>query len=412
MSRRPSALAPLALAIACLSRPVLATNGMNLEGFGPLGMSMGGAAMAYDSGLAAMMNNPATLGLAPEGDQMALALHYLGPDVVTGADASGGDAYYMPALGWGRRQGALTWGVGLFAQGGMGTEYGPGSAMAMGTGQPVRSELGVGRLILPVAYQAAPGLVLGATLDYVWAGLDMRAAMPDGGGGVMRVDFSDTSDFTGKAKGQGFAGKLGLLWQASPSLNVGLTYHSKTALDDLETSSRGATVSGGVLFAGPGKVTIHDFEWPETYAVGIAWQATPRLMLAADIKRIGWSQDMKDFKLAFTPAGGVEIPLTMAQNWSDQTVYALGLQYRPSDRLGLRAGLNYGRNPVPDSTLNPLFPATVEWHYTAGFDYRVSDRGCVAMALSYAPEVSNVNGMGMTIRHSQLSAMVGYNHHF
>ena len=30
------------------------------------------------------------------------------------------------------------------------------------------------------------------------------------------------------------------------------------------------------------------------------------------------------------------------------------------------AGWNYGENPVPDATLNPLFPATVERHYTAG----------------------------------------------
>lgn len=399
----------LAVALSCLALPAHATNGMNLEGFGPLGMSLGGASMAYDSGLAAMMNNPATLGLAPEGDQMALALHFLGPDVaVQGMAESGGDAYYMPALGWGRRTGKLVWGVGLFAQGGMGTEYGADSPLAMGTGEPVRSELGVGRLILPLAYELSPALIAGATLDYVWAGLDMKAAMPDGGGGVMRVDFSDDNDFTGRAKGQGFAGKLGLLYKVTPTFNVGLTYHSKTALSDLETKANGATVTG----MGTGKVTIHDFEWPETYAVGVAWQASPKLMLVADVKHIGWSDDMKDFKLAFTPDGGSEVPLTMAQNWDDQVVYAIGVQYRVNDRLGLRAGFNHGKNPVPDATLNPLFPATVERHYTAGFDYRVSDQGCIAVALSYAPEVANTNGSGMTITHGQLSGMVGYNHHF
>lgn len=396
---------PLAVALSLAAATAHATNGMNLEGFGPIGLSMGGASMAYDSGLAAMMNNPATLGLAPEGDQLALALHFLGPDVaVQGLAESGGDAYYMPALGWGRKAGRLTWGVGMFAQGGMGTEYPADSPLAMGTGQPVRSELGVGRVILPVAYEFSPRLIAGATLDYVWAGLDMRAAFAPGG---PRIDFSDDNDFTGRAKGTGFAGKLGLLYKLSPSLNLGLTYHSKTALSDLETKDNGATFAGMT-----GKATIHDFEWPETYAVGLAWQADPKLMLAVDVKYIGWSDDMKDFKLAFTPAGGSEIPLTMAQNWDDQVVYALGLQYRPNDKLGLRVGFNYGRNPVPDATLNPLFPAIVERHYTAGFDYRVSDQGCIAVAVAYAPEVSNTNGSGMTIRHSQLSGMVGYNHQF
>ena len=44
---------------------VWATNGMNLEGYGPIATGMGGASMAYDNGTAAMMNNPATLQLYP-----------------------------------------------------------------------------------------------------------------------------------------------------------------------------------------------------------------------------------------------------------------------------------------------------------------------------------------------------------
>lgn len=403
MKHHPARTAlPLAAALSLAAFSAHATNGMNLEGFGPIGLSMGGASMAYDSGMAAMMNNPATLALGGEGDQLALALHYLGPDVKAAGAQSGGDAYFMPAIGWSRKTGKLVYGIGTFAQGGMGTEYAADSPLAQGTGQPVRSELGVGRLIVPVAYEAAPNLLVGATLDFVWAGLDMRAAFAPGG---PRIDFSDDNDFTGRAKGSGFAGKLGLLYKVSPTFNVGLTYHSKTALSDLETKDNGATFAGMT-----GKATIHNFEWPETYAVGIAWQASPKLMLAADVKHIGWSSDMKDFELAFTPDGGSEVPLTMAQNWHDQVVYALGVQYRVNDRVGVRAGVNYGKNPVPDATLNPLFPATVEWHYTAGFDYRVSQKGSVALAVSYAPEVSNTNGM--TITHSQLSGMVGYNHQF
>ena len=71
-----------------------------------------------------------------------------------------------------------------------------------------------------------------------------------------------------------------------------------------------------------------------------------------------------------------------------------------------------GQNPVPDQWLNPLFPATVERHYTAGFDYRLGGNSCIAAALSYAPEVSDTTPQGMTISHSQVSAMVGYNHSF
>ncbi len=420
--RNPRKLAALALSGWAITAH--ATNGMNLEGYGPLGMSMGGASMAYDSGLAAMMNNPATLALTSQGTQMALALHHLGPDVtVQGVANSGGDSYFMPAVGVGRKEGALSYGVGLFAQGGMGTEYGTASPFSMGTGQDVRSELGVGRLIFPVAYEVTPNFSVGASLDFVWAMLDVgmvatrdqvngMSGQEIGAGNVAAIHFSDGSDFTGKAKGTGWAGKLGLTYKASPTLTFGAAYHSKTNLNDLKTSDNGASMSiynggGGLVNATTGKMTVIDFQWPETYAVGLAWQATPKWMLATDVRRINWAGAMQNFRMSYSG-----ITFTMPQQWRNQNVYSLGVQYRPNERLGLRVGYNYGKNPVPDAWLHPLFPATVERHYTAGIDYRLNDKGCVAFAVSYAPESSNVTGTALTVTHGQLSAMVGYNHHF
>lgn len=60
---------------------IWATNGMNLEGYGPIATGMGGASMAYDNGTAAMMNNPATLTLLMQGWRLDVALGMLGPDV-------------------------------------------------------------------------------------------------------------------------------------------------------------------------------------------------------------------------------------------------------------------------------------------------------------------------------------------
>ncbi|MDO8958316.1 MAG: hypothetical protein Q7U85_01135, partial [Rhodocyclaceae bacterium] len=126
------------LAIAGLSTSAFATNGMNMEGYGPIATGMGGASMAYDNGPGAMMGNPATLGLMAQGSGIGVALGFLGPDVgvthpMAGSIGSGGDAYYMPAIGYVRKEGKLTYGVGMYSQGGMGTEYGATSFMAAGT---------------------------------------------------------------------------------------------------------------------------------------------------------------------------------------------------------------------------------------------------------------------------------------
>jgi len=51
------------LLAAATALPLAATNGMNMEGYGPIATAMGGASMAYDNGTAGLINNPATLGI-------------------------------------------------------------------------------------------------------------------------------------------------------------------------------------------------------------------------------------------------------------------------------------------------------------------------------------------------------------
>lgn len=426
----------LALAIAALGfiSGAHATNGMNLEGYGPIAAAMGGTSMAYDNGTAAVMNNPATLGLAAEGSRLDVAVGMLGPNVnVVGGQSSGGDSYFMPALGWANKKDKLTYGLALFAQGGMGTEYTAGL-----DGLPERSELGVGRFIIPVAYNVNPDLVIGGSVDYVWAMLDLRMAMPLGNLGapapgtmaslitvppagalaaalgglvpadIVRLDFSDSSDYTGKAKGSGFAGKLGFTYKASPTVTIGGTYHSKTALGDLETSTAGTgfVVNGAMAMAG--KITVHDFQWPETYGLGVSVQATPSLMLAADVKRIGWQDVMRNFTMTFAAAGD-SVTFALPQNWDDQTVLQLGGAYKFNDKLTLRAGASFSDNPIPDATMHYLFPAIEKNHYTVGFGYAFDKTSDINFSLQHAPKVSQTNStFGYTVSHSQTSWQLMY----
>src|SRR3990167_10720769 len=344
-------LTPIAaLCLAPLS--VLATNGMNMEGYGPISTGMGGAAQAFDHGTAAMAQNPATLALMAPGSRFDGAIGLLGPRVsstMAGMPTaeSDGKAYAMPAFGYAKRVGALTYGFGIFAQGDMGTDYSESTFLAGGSGQPVRSELGVGRVLLPVAYQVTPDLAVGATLDFMWAGLDLRMAMPGsqlgslvtGASGSLagmlaplrsapwtRIDFSNSSDFTGAAKSTGWAGKLGAVYKLTPAFSMGASYQFESSLGDMKTGATGASLSATGGFLDQGRITVVDFQWPATTAVGLAWQATPALLLAADVKRLDWASVMKDFKLRYDSAGtsmpGVSgsVSFALPQNWQAQTV--------------------------------------------------------------------------------------------
>lgn len=447
-------LLALAVAAACgAPMAAYATNGMNLEGYGPIATGMGGASMAYDNGTAAMANNVATLGLMDEGSRFDIALGSLSPDITSAAYAqkSKATSFLMPAMGWAKKSGQLTYGAGVFAQGGMGTEY--NVTLPDGSAGKDRSEVGVGRFIVPLVYNVNEALTVGGSLDFVWATMDLQmtapaamlgpmvtggtfaaampsmihAGTPDAAG---RFDFSDNNDFCGKAQGNGFAAKLGMTYKVSPALTFGFNYHGKTSMSDLETGTSGATLtfynvdvdpSPGITIADvalSGKVKVKNFQWPETFALGMAFQASDALMVVADVKQIQWSGVMKDFKMTFIadgnngPMSGGTLDVTMPQEWKDQTVLQIGAAYKFNAALTGRVGLNMASNPVPDTYVNPLFPAIVKDHLTLGFGYDFNQAQAVNFSYTYAPEVKVNNPTTGEIKHSQTNWQLMYSHRF
>ncbi|MHB0983780.1 MAG: OmpP1/FadL family transporter [Thiobacillus sp.] len=361
----------------------MATNGMVMEGYGPIAAGMGGAAMAYDNGTAALANNPATLGLMAEGSRLDVMLGFVGPDLETsmGMGKSEADAFYMPAIGYVKKRGNLVYGAGIYGQGGMGTEYANGDM----------AQVGVGRVIFPLAYSVSPRFNIGGSVDVVWAGMDLVADLNPFNPGK-EIDFRDDSDFTGAAKGYSVAAKLGFTYRLNDALTLGGVYQTAANLPDLKDDDY--------------KVT--GFDMPAMLGLGLAWQASERLMVAADVKDVMWGSSMNT--VTIYQNGMVVAPFQ--QDWDDQIVLSLGLAYRFSDAFTGRVGYNHGKNPIPDAFVNYLWPAIMEDHYTAGFGYAFNKQSALNFGLSYVPEVSVTAGSGMAIDHSQINWQLMYSHTF
>ena len=113
LSKNLFALTPLCALLAAGSAH--ATNGMLMEGYGPISTGMGGASQAYDHGTAAMAQNPATLALGSGESRLDIAIGFLGPKVTSSMPGmpeapSGGTSYMMPAVGYTARSGRRgTW---------------------------------------------------------------------------------------------------------------------------------------------------------------------------------------------------------------------------------------------------------------------------------------------------------------
>jgi long-chain fatty acid transport protein len=431
-----------------------ATNGMALSGYGPIAMAMGGAAVAYDSGNSGAINNPATLALMPQGARFEVDVNMMHVDAETwmsgvGSASSEAEWFAMPSISYIVKSGRVSYGLGVFSQGGMGANYGKKSFLSADpvsgepTGLPDESEVMIGRLILPWALEVNDRLSIGASFDAVYGRMTMKqlvsrqglfdmvlpgrqtlgvatfdlAAIVGLGPTALRLAGANYAHFDlDKLDGWGVGGQVGLVFRASDTLAFGASYQFETHLEDLEADDASIHAGRGSNFVGiPGSAAIEDFQWPATIKVGAAWQATERLLLVADIKHYRWSDVLDSLKIRFEPDTGGTINIEMYQEWDDQTVFSIGGEYRLTPRVRLRAGFNYGKDPVPENYLQHLAEAITEKHLMLGAGVRVGKRGQFDLAYVHAFEAEETNTnplIGLTSSMSQDSVNLSYSHRF
>jgi long-chain fatty acid transport protein len=383
----------LAFAAMAAAFPSIASNGLTLIGTGTESVGMGGADVAVARDTTALSTNPAGLsqlaGWAHDGFfSMAFATD------VAHADQFGNDkrvANWAVGIAGGglskQIEGTgLTLGMGLFAQAGAGNVYNNLNTPFGGT-DTLRAQFGVLKFTPGLAWQASEQLAVGTALNIHYASLKQRV-------------FPNVSVINSTSSAQTFFGteienasslqvgaKLGALYKPTPMLSFGFTYSPQVKLP-FDNGELVANFSA----LGLGTVTYRDVQLrglalPEEIAGGFAWQATPSLLLAVDLMWSNYSRALRTQTLTASnpnnPLAPPTITSTAALDWRNQTVIAAGLAYTPDDATRLYGGVNYGRNPIPSDTLNPLLAVIGELHFTAGFARRLSDLWSVSAALEY-----------------------------
>lgn len=367
--RAPLPAALIALA-ALTASPCLAGNGLNLIGIGGESVFMGGADLAVARDSTALNSNPAGLA-AQRGRRLDLyGTSAWGYDIRhrdgLGNDAANRDDLILATLGGYARQEPdrrLTWGLGLFAQGGAGYRYVLDTAF--GTRDEIRSRLAILRPTLGLAAELDDGWAVGAATSLVAATLDQHlfphtssAAPP----------FFGTRLKGARALAPGL--RLGVMKTLGPSLTLGAAYTLPSRMDfedgrlTVDTSAAGL---GPVTYR---RVRVSGMKTPAELGLGVAWRPAPGWEVALDVSHLNWSGAMRASTLTAALPDQPLAPSTLTQtsiaNWRDQTVLALGLAVDLNARTRLMAGINHGRNPVPPENLNPLLATIHDTHLTLG----------------------------------------------
>lgn len=402
MKKIVAALSAVGLLGALAAAPAGATNGMNMIGYSTRATGMGGADVAVDSDASAVGGNPAVISTAsPSSATVQITplmpvLNYKDP-----ANDVDGDRqiFPMPMLGYVHKIGATPWsvGVGVFAQGGMGVKFEDVMTQA-GTTDEMTSLVQFMRLNPVVAYKVNDQFNVGATVMVGYAMVKMSMFPATEGG--FKVE--DLASF-------GYAGRIGAQYKPTESLRIGATYTTKSSIDldggtaTLNFGTMGGTQDVFVKY----DAAIEDFTWPQEIEAGVAYLPMKGVTLAADVKWINWSAtlDKPQLKLSnpnvAVPPGYEAMTNEFDMGWDDQLVFAVGAEYAINAMHTVRAGVNYGKNPVPDANLNPLFPAIPEFHATLGYGLNMG-KWLVDAAFEHAFEKSQKNSMmPIEIAHSQ-----------
>lgn len=462
--RKIVALAMLSLAGGA-SHQAWATDVFRLEGYGAVSRSMGGTAAAHDVGAAGMMSNPATLSLMQNDEEVMLGLDVVTTDIKVKDTATGESVsskihdnnrgpYFAPELAYTKRLGALTLGVGAFAQGGLGTEYGNGSFLSkgqngVGTGLDNSSRLLVLNIPVAASYQVNDKLTVGGSVDAMWQGLNLDLLLSTsqvgsllgdgrvypatagtlagilgglaGAGTLQGAHFSlSKNQFLGSGvDAWGYGGKLGMLYKATPDTTLGASYAFKSQMDDMEGQATLTAVNNGGNIVREGKIKIRDFQMPANLTVGLSHRLTPQWMLAVDVSQVFWKEVMKDIKVNFVDNGGLgELNILLPQDYKDQTILSLGAAYEWDRSLTLRGGLRFATQALRSNTLFAVIPATPTRHVSAGLSYAFSPRSRLDFAYSHAfRETMDNSGPPNTsgpieVAHAQDNATINFRYSF
>jgi long-chain fatty acid transport protein len=402
---RKAILASALLGAVSLS---FATNGDNLIGVSPASRGMGGIGVGMPVGPTdTIFRNPAWMSYY-KGFNMSFGGILFFPEVKakfnSASATSKSKMFVVPEVGIVHQiNDKLTFGIGAFGVSGMGVDYRNNSDLLN-----MHTTFQFMRVIPTLAYKVNDAISISGAVHLAYGSLDMGATM-------------GTSQNAGGGQSQtyGIGAQLGIAYNMGDFVYAGLTYQSPVSMTYKRVFDSNCFGSGC-----DGQFEDLKLTQPQELAFGVGVKPMDNLKVGMDIRWINWknAKGYKEFQ------------------WKDQWVIALGGEFKPTQKLALRAGYNYGKSPIRGGTkntgnLNKIpdfnqqfsdfyiamfnligFPAITEHHITLGLGYEFTKNFGIDLAYKHAfnKKVRAEDGSGNFVeaQNAQNAISIGLNWKF
>ena len=311
------------MATACLTGSAWATDGYFPHGYGMKALGMGGASVAMTDNAFAGANNPATAAFTDSRADLGVNVFSPKRSVTQGGSTTESDrnAFLVPEFGYvGAANGALTYGLTVYGNGGMNTDY-PAPVL----GGPGATGVNLEQLIVApvVSYKVSSVTSLGVSPLLVRQTFSAKGLANAFG---VTAAGNDTST--------GLGVRVGVYTKLSDRVAFGASYSPKTSMSKFDKYAG--------LFAEQG-----GFDIPANYAMGVAMDVSPGVKVAVDYQKIQYSGVKSIANASLVNMGnGLGAANGPGFGWSDVNVVKLGVEWKYSEALTLRAGYNRTTNPI------------------------------------------------------------------
>ena len=353
--------------------------GFRLPEAGAKAMGMGFAFTAQADDPSAIYFNPAGL-TQLKGNNIMVGATYLGLDggeftgttpLTGGATASETqksldfiipNAYYTRTTS----DGYISYGVGIFSPFGLGQEY-ENKNTSIFRNQITKIELQTIVVNPTIAFKINEYLSVGAGIDWMYGKAKLEKTPVASVGNLYNSEL--------KGDGDAWGYNFGLLLKPTENFRIGVNYRSPFTLKikDADVTISNTNPAYGVvpqLGATPSSTKAGaTVAMPATFALGAAY-TIGKLTVEADADWTFWHSFSS---LPITIQNPVPtLPSTEnPTQWEDVVAFRLGVEYRVTDPLSLRAGFVYDPTPVPASTMGPMLPDSDKLDYMVGVGYKI-----------------------------------------
>ncbi len=202
------------------------------------------------------------------------------------------------------------------------------------------TELGSVSLAPSIAYSLRPNLHVGVSLNPTYGRLKFKTPSPVG-----RLDVD--------ARGPGIFSTVGILYQPTPKLNLGLSYKTPGNI----------WMFGNARVNGVGDDTTVSFKIPQNVKLGFAYHLSNRLTITGQGSWTEYSV-FEDTHLRFDKHSFLNT--SAVADAKDRWRLGAGVQFEIMDGVKFRAGFSYEPWAIKDSSLAPTLADTTDYLFPVG----------------------------------------------